>query len=536
MKLILCALISLAVALPSFSQFKRVAESSFFDEPTDGYAKLLHLKSGYTAYLHIDDKAGIELKLFDATHHLIATKGTSVQLPKHQEAPVRGIFEVNGDVVVMVREYDEHTPILYRIIFDGATGNLKKNERLLDLDKVNLGNAFAMAFGHVPLPDFYVRKDPHSDYYAVVMLNSLTPDRNKRLEIVSYGPDHKEIARAFYLSPDGGKYKYLNFIDMAPVEGGKVSVLAYAYNNAKSGGRESELVLATLDAGAKEVTLTELPFNNSLIVQHGCVRYNPVTQKLLLLAAVQPGHNPNETATVLAFIDPFAKKLLSVKPLLTQKVNAEDEAVFGEKNGYTGVPVNMFVNADGTFTVVFEELTNITQHSAYDNYTMTSVETGNLAVCKFDAAGVEKQSYLIPKSHFVVKYHFQAFYASELELSATELNDANQYKSFAYIDGANKSYVLFNDIEKNGESAKKGKLTTIRTVTECDGFYFPLEGADLMPDRQFVFGRAENKKEHDLAVYGVSDYDRDNNVYTTLELDKEGRRDKQVRVVWLQPE
>ena len=50
----------------------------------------------------------------------------------------------------------------------------------------------------------------------------------------------------------------------------------------------------------------------------------------------------------------------------------------------------------------------------------------------------------------------------------------------------------------------------------------------------FVFGKPKEKKEHNMAIFSVSDYDRDNNVYATLKLEIDGR-DRKVKVVWLQP-
>lgn len=532
MKRVVYALLFLQIAFPCFSQFKRIAESPVFKEPEDGFAKLLHMKNGSTVYLHIDFKKGIDVMIFDSLHHTKVNKAIEPGYNRSKKKSIEAVFEIGGDVVVMISEYDDRVPALYRIIIDGANGNVKGDAKIAELNKMTLGQGYAMAFGGVPLPDFFIRKDPASDYYALVMLNSFEADRNKRLEVVWYGPDNKEVNRAFYSSPDN-KYKYLVYIDMAVIGSQKVSVLAYAYNTAFSGGKESELVMANLDAGAKDVTLDELPFSKDLIVKYGATRYNPVTKKILLLAAVQAGRKSTEFNTVLAFIDPYDRKIGGVQPLYPKKVNAENVTLFGGRHEYTGVPQNIFVNADGSFSVVYEEVTNYTQSGR--DYSMEWSELGSVAVCRYDPEGNELQSYLIPKNHFYYKYHLQPFYHSAREGSATELLDANQYKSFAYLDGKSNSYLLFNDLEKNGEEAKRGKITTIRSVKECDGFYFLLDGTDILPERKFVFGAPDRKREHDLALYAISDYDRDRDVYSTLELDKEGRS-KEVKVVWLQPE
>lgn len=55
-----------------------------------------------------------------------------------------------------------------------------------------------------------------------------------------------------------------------------------------------------------------------------------------------------------------------------------------------------------------------------------------------------------------------------------------------------------------------------------------------MPVRSYVFGKPESKKENNLGLFAISDYNPETNTYVTLKLEKEGR-DKGVRIVWLQP-
>ncbi|HWK06346.1 MAG TPA: hypothetical protein VNS58_22060 [Puia sp.] len=532
MKRTIYTLLFLLLTFTGFSQFKHLAESAPFEEPETGFAKVLQMKNGNTIYLHINIKEGIEVKIFDSLHRSKVSKMIEPKYNRSKNKSIESVFEINGNVVLMVNEADDRIPVLYRIIIDGTTGSILQDEKIAELKKVTMGQGYAMVFGRVPKPDFFVRKDPDSDYYGLILLNSFESDRNKRLEVVWYGPDNKEISRAFYLSPDD-RYKYLNYIDMAVIGNQKISVLAYAYNTAASGGKESELVIGNLDAGAKAVTLAELPFSVDLIFNYGRIRYNPVTKDLLLLAAVQVGKKSNQYGTILAFIDPVERKVIRSRSIFPEKVSAQSEELFGRKHGYNGVPQNIFVNTDGSFTIVYEEIVNVTQSGS--DYSMSYNELGNVAVCKYDPEGKELQSYLMPKNHRVYGYHLQPFYHSEREGSATQLLSGNQYKSFAYLDGKKDGYLLFNDIEKNGETMQKGRITTIQSVKECDGFYFPLNGKGLLPERKFVFGRPDSKKEHQLALFAISDYDRERNIYSTIELDKEGRS-KDVKVVWLRPE
>jgi hypothetical protein len=441
---------------------------------------------------------------------------------------VEGVFEINGDIILMISEVDDKVPVLNRLIIDGKAGTLKEEKKIAELKRVNLGQGYAALFGNVPIPDFFIRKDPSSDNYALCMFNSFASDRNKRIEIVHYGADHKELSTAYYSSPDN-KFKYMNYIDMAVIGKEKVSVLAFAYNTASSGGKESELVLANLDQGAKEVTLNELRFSQDKTIDYGITRYNPVTKKLILLATAKANKRGSMYETLIAYVDPFTRKLEKVVSPYPKQASEKSIELFGRKASYTGMPQNLFINNDGSFSVVYEEITVIST----DKITNTNLD--NIAVSLFDVQGKEIKSYFIPKSHRLNSTYLRPLYHSVREGTAHYSYGGNQFKSFAYLSGNNKSYLLFNDIERNGESQLKGKITTISGVGECDGFYFNITGNNVLPQREFVFGKTDDKRDHNLGLFAISDYDKANNVYVTLKLEKEGRR-KGVKLVWLQPE
>ena len=541
MKSVIPLSLMLFLCLLTRAQFKSIDQGPVFEEPEKGFSKILQLKNGSTMFFHITLKDGINLKIYDPAHKQKVEKHIEPTYGKLKDASIDGIFEINGDGVLLVSEIDEKRPVLYRLIIDGKTGKLKEEKQIAELNKYNLGSGYAMLYGGVPAPDFYVRKDPNSDNYALAMLNSFESDRNKRIEIVFYGNDHKELTRAYYSSPQN-KYKYLRYIDMAVIGKDKVSVLAYAYNTKSSGGKESELVLANVDAGATSVDLHELGFSKDEVVTGGITRYNPITKKIILLAAAKADKR-NQYISFIAAVDPYKRTIDKVTTVYPVHANEKSTELFGKKNEYKGMPQNLFINKDGSFSIVFEEITvtyqdsyrsrSITQSGSYRSYPIT--ELGNIAVSRFDVEGKEIGSYLVPKNHRLLDVYLRPFYHSDREGSAQKLSGGNQFKSFAYLNGNEKTYVLFNDVDWNAESVQKGKLTTITGVGECDGFYFDIAGREVMPLRSFVFGKPESKKENNLALFAISDYNPDTNMYVTLKLEKEGR-EKGVRVVWLQPQ
>ena len=198
------------------------------------------------------------------------------------------------------------------------------------------------------------------------------------------------------------------------------------------------------------------------------------------------------------------------------------------------------MNDDGSFTILNEEMTIITSSNG------NGTNLGTLAISTYDMNGKLRSDYLIPKLHWVQSFNqLQPFYLSERELTAQALLKGNQYKSFAFINGAQNNYILFNDTKRNNDivNAKKGsrfgsdtrsKLVRVMGMTgDCDAFMYKLTGDEVLPKREYLFG--EKEKGHALALLTISDYNKKNNTYATLMLDKNNTRSKMVSVVWQEP-
>ena len=508
------------------AQFKIVAEGPTFQEPEEGFAKILQMKNGNTMFIHVTLKKGINIRLYNAAHSEIATTSFETSYGKLRGG-IDAVFEIAGDAVIMVADAESRTPMLFRIIVDGKTGNLKEDKKIGELSKISFFGGYAMVYGGVPMPSFFVRKDPYSDNYAVVNFNSFESDRSKRIEIVTYGSDNKETNRAYYASPDE-KYKYLQYVDMAVLGSDKVCVLAYGYNTAHSGGKESELILANLDKGAKQVSFTELGFSKDFIVYQGVARFNPATKTLILAAVVKTKERDKGYIPMIAFVNPFEKKIDRFNT-----ITPSDRVNKFSKDGFTGLPQDLYVNSDGTFTIVSEEMTITTSYGSHGG-SSTSTFLDNVAVATYSKTGEFITDHLMRKSQRLDDTYLSPFYLSAREGTAQHLKRGNQFKSFAYFNGNDKSYILFNDTERNNDKQEGGSLVTVTGVSGSDGFYYPLKGTDVVPKRDYVFGNPAAKRDHNLGLFSISDYNQKDNLYITLELSKESGK-KGVRVVWLQP-
>jgi hypothetical protein len=122
-----------------------------------------------------------------------------------------------------------------------------------------------------------------------------------------------------------------------------------------------------------------------------------------------------------------------------------------------------------------------------------------------------------------------SFYIASRNNGAVALSAGNQFKSLVYLNGKTKSYVMLNDVAENEERILKGKLTNVKGVGDCDAYVYDLSATGSpMPARTLAFNK-DAKKDRNLAIFNISDYNRDLGVYATLKLEK----GKGVKVVWM---
>jgi hypothetical protein len=217
---------------------------------------------------------------------------------------------------------------------------------------------------------------------------------------------------------------------------------------------------------------------------------------------------------------------------MANSISPSDKVIGFYKKPFNGLPQNLFLNDDGSFTIVFEQLAIVTVSGQYSSSTKT--ELGNMAVVNYSKTGEYINDYIVPKSQIAYDMALTPFYLSQREGTAQLLYEGNQYKSFTYINGKGENYLVFNDTERNNDKQQDGKLVTVSGISGSDAFYYPLTGTDVLPKRDLIFGQPENKRDHNLALFSISDYDHKNNVYAVLKLEKESGK-KGVKVVWLQP-
>ena len=464
-KLTFCFLLLITGILVK-AQFTKIAEGPEFEEPKSGYTQIVQMKNGGTVFFRVTLKEGIDVRVYDANHKEKAATTIDPAYEKlNKGASIAGAFEINGDVVILISTFADNMPVLIRLVVDGTKGRIKKEDRVKELSKMNLGQGYAMAFGGVKMPGFYASGSQAGNCYAVAAFNTFESDRNKRIEIIVFGADHKQISRSYYSSPEE-KYKFLDYLDMVVLDDERVSLLVNGYNTRASGGKASEILLGDLAKGSKNIMFYQLDLPKDSIVHHGALKYNPVTQQMIVVVSVLEKERSQTVSNYLTIVDPVTQKLVKTIPaVLSDKVYGKAYGWLRKKDDFTGVLRDIYINDDGGFSIAYEEEAIITTQYSTGSSTHTNshLELNNIAVSVHNKDGTIRSTFLVPKSNWIE----QEFYYS------ADYGFGNQYKKFSYLNKGDKSYIMLNDTERNIAKIEKDKVPIkVIGISECDAFFY----------------------------------------------------------------
>ncbi len=498
--------------------------SQGFKEPTEGSLKVMLLKNGNTAMINVTPKDGIFIKLFDAGKRPIAELNHESDVwesGKMKKAEIKGVYEIDGNIVLFIQQSAGRKPMLFRLVIDGKNGKMLKEDPIGDLRQ---------ATNNLPARYSSVEKDAYSDNYAVALFPA--DEKDQRFQVVHYNKQHQEISRGD-LSAADINFKRLDYANMVVLGEKSVVITAFGSNPGK---KNAQLIVGKLEKGSTSFKHKLLDYANENGFTRTAICYNPQSDVITLLSItmmdIRQKFLSNKSTTsympLLTFIDPNSFALLKVMPLQTPKL--DELARKNEyKNGFTGLPQDIYVNKNNTYTVIMEE---ITQEVIYYSKTSRIVTyLGNMGVSTLDASGNELSSSFIPKSQMVKAELYKELYVNERRNTVQDMSYGNQFLSFAYAEGKNNTgYIFLNDYEKNEEALRKGKIYTVTTISGTDAFCYVLRNGDFQ--REYVFGNPDGKKDKRFAMFSVSDYKPETHTYATIMIDKEGGN-KVAKMAWL---
>jgi hypothetical protein len=513
----------------------------------------MQLSNGNT-FLYNFSKDGISIKVYDNNRKITSVKNLKSKVWDAREmkvSTIEGIYEIAGKPVVFLQQILERTPILFRIVLDPATGAIVSEEKISELNKYGFGAGYAMAFGKVDAADFYVQKDPYSDCYAVINFNSFASESDKRIEVVHYNGEHKEIYRTPY---DAQGFKYLRFVGMTVDADKRVFLCTYGYNTEASGGKESRVIVSRLNSAAQTIDHKQLEFTNDFKNTKALMLYNPGAKKIQLLTLTikntKTGAFSSRSKTfytvLMNTIEPEDLTITS-KALGTDMADAYAKNSLKLSNGFFGLPQHMVINPDNSTTVLMEEMVHIeirrSGNMSFVPSATTSYRTelNAIGIIEYDAAGNEKNGMAINKMQ-QANGRIDPLYISQKgngywalrggygqSIAIGGVNN-NAFMSYDYVNTGSNAYVLYNDYPENFDKPVGKKLKEVMAISEANTVACNIAGGKM--EKFYLFGQPKDDDHSKFCYIESSNFQQSSNTYATLVVDRDGRK-KMAKVAWV---
>lgn len=556
MKNLVFTLLAILYAIGSFSQTKNVVYSAPFDEPEKGWYKVMQLSNGYTFYFNFNNENGVEVSIYKPDRKPGGRKvlTSNVWDPKNMKnSNMEGIYEIAGQPVIFLQQLNDRKPELFRIQLNPENGAIVKQQKLGELPKYSLMSGYAMAFGNVDPEDFIVEKDPYSDAYAVVHYNSFSKESDKRIELVHYSVEngeHVEINRSYY---DAQNFKYTNYIGMT-VNGDKaVHLAAYGYNTEGSGGKDSRVIISRIRRGEKAFTNVNLEFTDDFKDTEGLMSYNPETgmiqlMTLTLLKTKKEGmgygiKKQTSYMAMMSYIDPESLQIIKKTYLPWEGLDNYVKSKSINKDGFTGLPVNMILNNDNTTTILLEEKAEYTNSRSPS----TEITLGNLGIIKIDNNGNEVSSYSVQKSQLATGQPMENMYLAKrgkglwsyrkkVGMSMYTPMDNRSFYSYDYVNTANNNiYIIFNDNRDNYQNGqpkqnKNKSVNDIKSVSESVAMFRKVNDKGM--ESGYLFGRPADDDNTAFCNVESAHFKKETGVYAALMV-KRVKREKKAYIAWI---
>jgi hypothetical protein len=525
------------MAINSFSQIKTELSKPF--KELASWSKLLILENGSTLLFEVTDRDGIQVTPYDAKHMAKPTKKIELKnvIPKMQYVEVTGIYQIDGDAVLFFTQYEAPNPTLVRVIVD-ATGNLVKEDIIGNLPAMSGGQGYAMAFGGVDIPSFDVVKDPDSDCYSMIIYSSFEKESGKRIEMVNFDGNHKEIGRAFYNCPK--EYKYLRYMN-AYIKGTQYSyMIVYGYNSKKSGEgeKDSRMFIAKLKNGEKSFESKELVYTDDYKYTRCEMSYNKKAGILNFIIFTQIEEKRKETVFHCVFqpVQPDQFKLAPPFDLPFDKAASYAINKLKKKDFKVNV-MDVYFDDAGNYHALLQETSLETGSNGTQNLSLDA-----LGYSIFDNSGNEISGVAIP-----IKYDLPGITALQGGVSFRYMQakegykpadrtiavgkPKNWYKTIDMIYAPKGNYIFFNDMAANMEVPEGEKVDNVLSMGSGVTSFMIQVSNNSTYKREYLYGTPKDKRDLKFSNFYASCYDKSTGVYATIMTDTGD--DKKTYLVWM---
>lgn len=503
MKLILTILLS-ALSFISFSQVTKVEISEPIDIPKFGWNKVLLMKNGNTVLFHFEQRKSILVKVFDKDHKEIASQKVLTKildLNVLESASLRGLVEINGQVVVFVDAEVDNKSTLLRLQFDATTGSLKNEEKVVQAEsfKKNM--------------EAYMLKRKDAEEYVILGFKDFESEPQAETKLVRYDASH-QVVKEIPMDVKKGDYDYVKFAGGAiDKNGGVLIAVLYSKIIKYPGVLDRDIVLYYLAPGLDQFIARKIKMPDGLYPVISNYTYNSFSNNLNIilkgLSNIGFGGGKNNEILFNPILLVAREDMSSLNSIMLKHTKANEYLALQTADTtrkFNGTVDYMYTNERGLTTMVAED----------DRLFGVS---GNLAITQYDDNGEELWATMIPKAHF-----------NKEETGPGALG----HKAFVGLSGYNtlstksSTYILFNDLNKNLENTSL-LPDSVYTYGQTNALFYKVDRKRTV-SKGHLFG-APGEDESKVIYTNSSHFDDQNNIYAAIIRHREGKKNS-FKIAW----
>lgn len=285
MKRILSIIVFLFIQSHSFAQIKLLSTSTNFEEPRNGYVKLLLLQNGNTAYVYTNDD-GAQIKLYNAAYKEIVSKDIKFRKEPLHYGELESCFENGDKIVLIMSELVKGETYRYKVEINATSAELVGFEAMNDVVKKYMGNDWAAKYKIKNLEQIYVFKDPNSQYYTTLVYAATTDDNQIYIAYILNARNEIEKTSYYNLKSDKAKIKYSFTVAYAMNSNEAVYIVRNHELLRPEKYKDSELELIVLNQNNAEGKSKMIEVADGEQPTDLLIKFNPITKLLHIVTQV----------------------------------------------------------------------------------------------------------------------------------------------------------------------------------------------------------------------------------------------------------
>jgi|GEM_PF-2882424 len=508
MKLITRLLLLLAfLSTQAFAQDSTLIISQAIDLSKEGINQVLQLSNGNTMLFHFENKRHIRVKVFDSVGKEIASAVPELKIVDMNlldRTYKDGLIECDGDAVLFLTQDIGNTETLMRIVFDGKTGRLKKEESAVE----------SASFKNKTRAHLLAKPDGS---YSLVCFNDNPDEDSVSLVVKRFNTKHQEYETLAYKQKKTPKHFYGAVSSTTPKGDIMVSLLDIEDGNIGEIKMSIQLMYLRNDLHDFVVRSFKMPDN---------VQLEGVT------------FTRNEFAGNLNVVLILVNKMRALNGLNTNYYRKEEQLLMIMPEDMSSVNMT-------TFSAVkdIDSVTNL--NSSFSMVGLRTNERGVTTVVHADKDPQLKYNGIvwdIFKRFIVSRYDddgkllaavsVPCYHKYSKDATAGVFNRMIDKKTVFMFDKVvtdNSVYVVYNDVLQNEKVTQQNEVTVVTDFDNTDAVLCHVNKKNILT-KKWLMSKSDSA-EHLQVITTSAHYQESRKTYSTLVRKKKGN-DESYHMLW----